>query len=80
METADQVELNKRLTDLEWNVKRLLGREHLEWEERPVTGALAEDVIAALENGNVMEAIKRHRDNTGLGLAEAKAAVEALGA
>jgi ribosomal protein L7/L12 len=41
--------------------------------------ALGPNVIEALQAGNMIEAIKRHRENTGLGLAEAKAAVEGYG-
>ncbi|MEZ5383530.1 MAG: hypothetical protein R2754_17250 [Microthrixaceae bacterium] len=77
MEPNERAALDKRLSDLEWNVKRLLGREHLEYEQRPTGGGLGPEVIEALEAGKVMEAIKRHQKNTGLGLAEAKAAVEA---
>lgn len=40
---------------------------------------LSAEAIAALENGNVIEAIKITREKTGLGLKEAKDAVEAHG-
>lgn len=46
---------------------------------KPETGALPEEAVAALENGNVIEAIKITREKTGLGLKEAKDAVEAHG-
>jgi ribosomal protein L7/L12 len=42
-----------------------------------VTGNLPPDVLAALANGNKIEAIKLLRERTGLGLAEAKNHVEA---
>jgi ribosomal protein L7/L12 len=42
------------------------------------TGAPPSDVIEALNSGNLIEAIKRWRAHTGVGLAEAKAAVEDL--
>jgi ribosomal protein L7/L12 len=35
-------------------------------------------VIAALQANNIIEAIKFYREKTGLGLAEAKSAVEAI--
>jgi ribosomal protein L7/L12 len=42
-------------------------------------GTLPQEAIAALESGNVIEAIKIVRERTGLGLKEAKEAVEAYG-
>jgi ribosomal protein L7/L12 len=39
-------------------------------------GSPPADVIAALQSGNVIEAIKLWREHTGVGLAEAKSAVE----
>ena len=35
-------------------------------------------VVAALRSNNVIEAIKHYRERTGVGLAEAKSAVEAM--
>ena len=79
MEMEDRVRINQRLTDIEHNVKRLLSNAGLSWEAAPVESALGPNVIEALQSGNMIEAIKRHRENTGLGLAEAKAAVEGYG-
>ncbi|HYF45471.1 MAG TPA: ribosomal protein L7/L12 [Acidimicrobiales bacterium] len=76
MEMEDRVRINQRLADLEHNVGRLLGQAGMTWEAAPVEQALGPDVIQALQDGNMIEAIKRHREATGLGLAEAKAAVE----
>ena len=76
MEMEDRVRINQRLTDLEHNVKRLLSNAGSSWEEAPMEGRLGPDVVRALQAGNMIEAIKRHREATGLGLAEAKAAVE----
>jgi large subunit ribosomal protein L7/L12 len=42
------------------------------------TGGGPADVIEALRAGNLIEAIKRYRAHTGVGLAEAKAAVDDL--
>ena len=39
-------------------------------------GELAPEVVQALNSGRKIEAIKLHRERTGLGLAEAKDAVE----
>jgi ribosomal protein L7/L12 len=48
---------------------------HLEIDD-PLPGGL--DVVSHLENGEFIQAIKVYRDNTGAGLAEAKAAVEEI--
>jgi ribosomal protein L7/L12 len=79
MEMEDRVRINTRLTDLEHNVRRLLADRGMSWEEAPIASALGPEVIQALQAGNMIEAIKRHREATGLGLAEAKAAVEGYG-
>ncbi len=42
-------------------------------------GAAEEDVLGALRAGRKIEAIKIYRKKTGVGLAEAKEAVEAMG-
>ena len=79
MEMEDRVHINQRLTDLEHNVRRLLANGGMSGEEAPIDSALGPDVIEALQAGNMIEAIRRHRETTGLGLAEAKAAVEGYG-
>ena len=40
--------------------------------------SFSDEVIAAVDNGNKIEAIKRLREETGLGLKEAKHAIDAL--
>ncbi len=40
--------------------------------------SFSDQVIAAVDSGNKIEAIKRLREETGLGLKEAKAAIDAL--
>lgn len=79
METEDRIHINRRLADLEHNIRRLLSDRGITWEEAPVAGGLGPNVLEALQAGNMIGAIKAHRENTGLGLAEAKAAVEAYG-
>jgi ribosomal protein L7/L12 len=79
MEMEDRIRINQRLTDLEHNVKRLLSNAGMSWEEAPAATGLGPNVLEALQAGNMIEAIKRHRENTGLGLAEAKAAIEGYG-
>ncbi len=79
MEMEDRIGINQRLTDLEHNVRRLLSNTGMSWEAAPVASGLGPNVLEALQAGNMIEAIKRHRENTGLGLAVAKAAVEGYG-
>lgn len=50
----------------------------MEEAEFPAPSALPSSVTEALQRGNKFEAIKRLREQTGLGLKEAKEAVEAL--
>jgi ribosomal protein L7/L12 len=52
---------------------RRLGITDLGLADQPPT-----DVLDALHAGNLIEAIKRYREHTGVGLKEAKNAVEAL--
>lgn len=74
----DVTRLGQSLRDLEWNVKRLLEREGLEWEASPAPTGAPPGVMEAIQAGNIIEAIKAYREATGLGLAEAKDAVEKL--
>ena len=74
----DVTRLGQSLRDLEWNVKRLLQREGLEWEPSPAPSGAPPGVMEAIQAGNLIEAIKHYREATGLGLAEAKDAVEKL--
>jgi ribosomal protein L7/L12 len=78
MDTEDHLLINRRLKALEHNVHRLLSEAKMGWEDPPPATGVMPDVIEAVNQGNLIEAIKRHRTHTGLGLAEAKAEVEAL--
>ncbi len=40
--------------------------------------AFSDEVLAAVDSGNKIEAIKRLREETGMGLADAKTAIDAL--
>jgi ribosomal protein L7/L12 len=44
----------------------------------PAAGGLSPEVVQLINSGNKIQAIKAHRERTGLGLAEAKDAVEAF--
>ena len=80
MPTEDQVQLaalKTRVFQLEAQVRFLYT--HLGITYVPEISSIdPPDVIAALKQGNLIEAIKAYRLATNLGLAEAKAAVEEI--
>lgn len=51
---------------------------HLGLSPPPIETSVAPEVQQMVASGNVIGAIKRHRELTGLGLAEAKADIDAL--
>jgi len=74
----DLTRVGQALRDLEWNVNRLLQREGLDWETAPAPTGTPPGVMAAIQAGNTIEAIKAYREATGVGLAEAKDAVDKI--
>ena len=72
----DEQDTLARIAALEHKVSRLY--QHLGMVETPLgaAGDVSPEVQQALATGNLIGAIKIHRDNTGLGLAEAKQEVE----
>src|SRR5947209_19895379 len=67
-----------RLRRLEAKVDLILAHLGLEYQEISTPGGVSADVKALADNpSNKIAAIKLHREQTGVGLAEAKAAVEA---
>ena len=73
-------DLNFRLRQLEEQVELLSARAGVPWSAEMTPGADAVDsqVVALAHSGQKIEAIKRYRELTGAGLAEAKQAVEQL--
>ena len=57
---------------------RKVGIGQLDADGIPLDGGAPADVIDAINSGSTIEAIKRWRAHTGVGLKEAKDAVEAL--
>lgn len=72
--TRTRTELTRRLNRLEDKVDLLLKHEGL--EEPPLPRQ--DEVVALVRAGKKIEAIKVYREATGVGLAEAKNAVERL--
>lgn len=83
----DDTALYMRLNELAQTVARLERKvdfilQHLDLDyveqDQPVSSPYVAEVQTLLQAGKLIEAIKVYRAATGLGLAEAKAAVEAL--
>ena len=72
-------DLNGRLEAIEWNIARLLTQAGLAWEQPPAPEGPDAEIVALVQAGNKLEAIKRYRELTGADLATAKEAVEQLG-
>lgn len=75
-------ELERRIAWLEASVRRIAGSVNppIELAEHPLhdPGEISDEVRALAAAGRTMEAAKLHREQTGAGLAEAKAAIDAL--
>ena len=71
--------VNRRIEAVEWNVARLLTQAGLDWEEPPPPEGPDAEIVALVQAGNKLAAIKRYRELTGADLATAKLAVEQLG-
>jgi large subunit ribosomal protein L7/L12 len=73
-------DLHDRLRKLETQVSHLY--RHLGLDPADAVpqagGGLDQDVVQLINSGNKIQAIKVHRERTGLGLAEAKDAIEAF--
>ena len=75
---ADILLLKSRINELEDHIKFLYRRLNIEYADPNSDPSLAPQIQDALRRGNKIEAIKIYRELTGVGLAEAKAYVEAL--
>ena len=68
--------LESRVGELEEKLEFLYRRLNLDYADPNADPALAPEIQAALRRGNKIEAIKIYRDLTGVGLAEAKQAID----
>ena len=73
---ADIQLLKSRINELEDHVKFLYRRLNIEYADPNSDPAFAPQVQDALRRGNKIEAIKIYRELTGVGLAEAKQAID----
>jgi len=69
-------QLRSRVNELEEKLKMLYRHLNLEYLEAGSDPILSPKVQDAIRSGNKIEAIKIYRELTGLGLAEAKAAID----
>lgn len=75
---ADLQLLKSRINELEDRLNFLYRRLNIEYADPNSDPTLSPQIQAALRRGNKIEAIKIYRELTGVGLAEAKQAVENL--
>jgi ribosomal protein L7/L12 len=73
---ADILLLKSRISELEDRLKFLYRRMNVEYADPNSDPALTPQIQDALRRGNKIEAIKIYRELTGVGLAEAKQAIE----
>jgi len=73
---AEFLALKSRMNELEDRLKFLYRRLNIEFMDPNSDPALAPQVQEALRHGNKIEAIKIYRELTGVGLAQAKQAID----
>jgi ribosomal protein L7/L12 len=70
-------ELRKRVEKLERQVAVLFNHLRLEYHEEPTTG-VSPKILDLVRKGRKIQAIKLYREETGVGLREAKLFIESL--
>lgn len=79
MSTEDIVRINQRLAAIEYKLDHLYRHNGIEPPPEPDPSSLASRaVMAAINEGNMIGAIKLYREETGCDLATAKAEVERI--
>ena len=73
---ADILLLKSRINELEDRLKFIYRRLNIEYADPNADPILSPQIQEALRRGNKIEAIKLYREMTGVGLAEAKDAIE----
>jgi hypothetical protein len=74
----DVPNLNARLAKLERQVEFILKHLELDYVDKPGAG-VSPEILYQVQRGNKIEAIKLYREQTGLGLKEAKDFIDTLG-
>lgn len=70
--------LEQQVANVEHNLRRMMSHAQVEWVDAAPSSGDHADVKALIAAGNQIGAIKLLRDQTGMGLKEAKQAVEQL--
>lgn len=70
------IEAEKRLTAIEYNLRRLMAVAKVEWAEPPPSEQLPPQVLEALAAGDKLRAIQELVRRLGLSLTDAKAIVD----
>jgi large subunit ribosomal protein L7/L12 len=78
MSNNDASYLNARIAKLERQVEFLLKHLELDYVDHP-DKSISPEIMYQLQLGNKIEAIKIYREQTGLGLKEAKDFIDSLG-
>jgi ribosomal protein L7/L12 len=69
--------LRQRVEKLERQVAALFKHFELQYKDEPASG-VSPDILDLVRKGRKIEAIKRYREETGVGLREAKQFIESL--
>lgn len=75
---AEFLALKSRISELEDKLQFLYRRLNIDYADHNADPALSPQIQDALRRGNKIEAIKIYRELMGVGLAEAKQAVDAI--
>jgi ribosomal protein L7/L12 len=75
---AEFLLLQSRVRELEDKLQFLYGRLNIDYADPNANPVLSPQIQDALRRGNKIEAIKIYRELTGVGLAEAKQAIDGL--
>lgn len=76
---SDILALKSRINELEDRLKFLYRRFNIEYADPNTDPILSPQIQEALRRGNKIEAVKLYRELTGVGLAEAKDAIDKAG-
>lgn len=71
--------LKQRVSKLERQVAALFAHLNVEYKDEPNSG-VSPEIVELVRKGRKIEAIKRYREETGVGLREAKEFIESLDA
>lgn len=68
--------MEERIAAIEYNLRRLMALQRVDWEEPPVPASLPQEALDHLARGDKLDAIKALADKLGIGIAAAKEMIE----